>query len=340
MTTNLAAARMIARLNTAYAGARILHTAVELDLFSPLEHAPATLEQICEMHGLHPRLAADFLGALTGLGLLVREGDGYRCAEGARRYLICGRPGYLGGSVLQHGRVHYRLWEDLTRALRDGRAASGPDTPAGAAAGQRPDLDRARRFLAHMDALNAFVAPHLARVLDWSRHTGFLDVGGARGNVAAELVRAHPHLRGAVFDVPGVEPLFDEHMEALGTTGRVTFHGGDFHTDDLPPADVLILGHVLHDWPPETRQALIERAYPAVSPGGALLIYDAMIDDAAHEADAHIRSLICAMIRDGGSEYTVADCRSWVEKAGFRFDRVVPIDTVASDRVLVAVKNG
>jgi hypothetical protein len=42
---------------------------------------------------------------------------------------------------------------------------------------------------------------------------------------------------------------------------------------------VLVMGHVLHDWDPGQKRALIARAYAALPPGGALLVYEALIDD-------------------------------------------------------------
>lgn len=335
----VAAARGIARLNTAYAQAKVLHSAVELDLFSVLAEQPATVQDVCRRLDLHPRLAGDFLDTLVGLDLLDRQEGVYRNTAAAQEFLVPGKPRYLGGSIAQHSRVHYRLWERLTEALHDGRAKSDPATAVGAVSGEQPDLDRARRFITHMDAFTSFVAEPLARTFDWSAHRSFADIGGARGNLAAALVGAHPHLHGAVFDVPGTKALFDEHMEHLGTAERVTFHGGDFFTSPLPAADVLILGHVLHDWPAEHRRRLIERTYDAVRPGGALIVYDAMLDSHRPDPYAHAQSLICAVMRDGGSEYTVEACREWVEKAGYRFDRAVPVDTITNDRILVAVKD-
>ncbi|WP_328406268.1 methyltransferase (plasmid) [Streptomyces sp. NBC_00390] len=335
----MAAARDIGRLNTAYTQAKVLHSAVELGLFETLAAGPATVDTLCQRLRLHPRLAPDFLGALVGLGLLEYTEGQYRNSHAAQVLLVPGGPLSMNGSVVQHGRVHYGLWSSLTEALRDGRAKSGPQTPAGAVTDEQPDLETARAFMAHMDTFNSIVAPELARSVDWSRHRTFVDVGGARGNLAGLLVKAHPHLQGSVFDVPGLEPLFDEHMAGLRTRDKVSFQGGDFFSDPLPEADVVIFGHVLHDWPEQARRTLLERAFPAVRPGGVLLVYDAMIADGSFDAHAHLQSLICSLIRDGGSEYSESSCREWAEKAGFRVKDVIPLDTVTNDRLLVAVKD-
>lgn len=334
----VSAARSILRLNTAYSQARVLHSAVEVGLFSLLSEGPASASEICARLRLQRRIGEDFLDTLAGIGLLERSEGSYRNSPEAAEFLVPGQPAYLGGSITQHSRVHYHLWARLTEALRDGKAKSGADLSPGAVRDDEQNLDSARRFLSHMDVFNSFVAPELARCIDWRRYQSFADIGGARGNVAAKLVLDHPHLTGHVFDVAGVEPLFDEHMRACGLAGQVLFHGGDFFADPLPVADVLVVGHVLHDWPVTARRELIARAYPAIRPGGLLLIYDAMLADDRRDPHALLQSLNCRVIRDGGSEYTVADCRDWVEQAGFRFDQVIEADTLTCDRVLIAVK--
>ena len=41
----------------------------------------------------------------------------------------------------------------------------------------------------------------------------------------------------------------------------------------------MIMGHILHDWDLEEKKMLIRKAYEALPAGGALIVYDAIIDD-------------------------------------------------------------
>ena len=329
-------ARWILSLNSAYTGAKILHSAVEVGLFEFLADGGSTLDGIVDGLELHRGTALDFLDALAGLGLLTREDGAYRNSAAAEEFLVPSRPLYLGGSVLSHSEVHYGAWAGLTSALRDGRANSGVVAAGFTLAYDEPE--RLRKFLEHMDSFNRFVADGLDTCVDWKDHGTFLDLGGARGNIAAHLVRTHRHLRGTVFDLAPVEAHFDEHMAAMGTADRVGFHSGDFFTDPIPRADVVIIGHTLHDWGEEQRRRIVERAAEAVSPGGALVVYDAMIDDDRADPDALLQSLRCRMVREGGSEYTVEQCRSWVESAGLSVAGVHAVDSLTRDKVLIAGK--
>ncbi|WP_433170044.1 methyltransferase [Actinoallomurus sp. CA-150999] len=329
----------IGRLSNAFAQAKLLHSAVELGVFELLANGPAGEVEIRQRLGLHPRLSRDFLDALVALELLTRSGEGYANAPQAAAFLVPGGAYYLGDLCRTAAARHYAMWGRLSEALRDGEPKAdrvgGPD----AFKKVYQDPEAARRFLAHMDSAHALVGPQLAAALDWTRHGSFVDVGGARGNLAAQLAQAHPHLNGAVFELPQVEPVFDEHMARLGTADRVRFHGGDFFADPLPAADVVILGHVLHDWPADQARVLVERAHDAVTPGGLLLVYDQMLDPVRPDLPSLLGSLNVALTT-GGSEYTVADCREWAEKAGFRVAETRRLTTIGNDMLLIAAKDG
>jgi O-methyltransferase/methyltransferase family protein len=329
----------ILRLGTAYAPARILHSAAELGLFEALADEPAGPAKICAELGLHPRLVRDFLDALVVLGLLVKENGEYLSSETAKKFLVPGGSGYVGGRIKIGGQLHYRTWQSLTEALRDGQPKAAIDADAAAYERLYGDPDRARVFLSHMDASNVLVAPQLDECITWSQYESFVDVGGARGQVAAILASTHSHLRGGVFDFPMVRPYFDELQERYDTAAKVTFHPGDFFVNPLPPADVYLIGHVLHDWPVSDRRRIIDRVYEAARPGSLLVIYDQMLDEENPDLQSLLGSLNVALITPGGSEYTVSECREWVEGAGFTFRGAQGL-RVGNDTVVIAERIG
>ncbi|WP_030373460.1 methyltransferase [Streptomyces rimosus] len=329
----------IGRLSNAYAQSKLLHSAVELGVFTLLADGPASEAQIREGLGMHPRLSGHFLDSLVALELLSKADDGYYAnTPAARRLLVPGGADYMGALCRVAAQRHYPMWGKLTEALRDGepKATRRP--------GPEPfkdlyeDPERARTFLAHMDSAHTMVGPQLVELLDWRQYTSFIDVGGARGTLAAQIIREHPHLTGGVFELPSVEPIFDEHMEHLGTKESVHFHGGDFFVDPLPETDVLILGHILHDWPADKAQLLMERAFPAVRPSGALVVYDQMLDP--REPDLHrLLGSLNVALTTGGTEYSQGQYRAWAEQAGFRVSDFHNITTIGNDVVMIAVKD-
>lgn len=300
------------RLGNAFCDAKALLTAVELDLFGALKDGPATEEEIRERLRLHGRGLSDFLHLLAALGVLVKTGEAFGNAAGAQRHLVPGGDSYIGGFLQRSNRNLYPAWGRLSEALRTGKPQSGGSF---AEVLERPAV--LRQFIGMMDALTQQLAPALVEAFPWSRYGSLLDVGGCRGNLAAHLVTANPGLRGHVFDLPAMAPFFAEHVEARGVADRLEFHGGDFFADPLPAADVVVLGHVLHDWDADQRRQLVRAAYAATNPGGALVVYDRMLDDDPRHVENLVISLDMLLVTDGGSEYPVRELRAAAAEAGF-----------------------
>ncbi|GAA1858762.1 methyltransferase [Asanoa iriomotensis] len=325
------------QLGTAFCGAKILLGALELGLFPLLRKAALTEPEIREQLGLHPRGTRDWLNALVGFGVLEYDGQRYHNAAGTSRYLIKGQPGYVGGFLERADRMLYPAWGRFTDALRTGEPQS-TDEEGEPYDTMITDADQLREFLGMMDAMNGQLGPQLAETFDWSAYGSVVDVGGARGNLIAPVAKAFPHLDAGVFDLPHVEPFFHEHMATLGLDGRVHFTAGSFFTDPLPRADVIVIGHVLHDWSPEQREALVAKAYEAVNEGGVLLVYDPMLDEEQPNLINLVISLDMLLTTRGGAEYAPGEARSWFEKAGFTVVDQRPLGF--SDTLIVGRKDG
>ena len=61
--------------------------------------------------------------------------------------------------------------------------------------------------------------------------------------------------------LPEVAPIFEEYVAAAGISDRLSFTPGNFFEDELPHSDVVLMGHILHDWDLDTKRMLIEKAY-------------------------------------------------------------------------------
>ncbi len=126
-------------------------------------------------------------------------------------------------------------------------------------------------------------------------------------------------------------------MAANGVSSRVSFCAGNFFDEPCPPADVVMMGHILHDWDLERKKFLIRKAYDAVPDGGALIAYDSLIDDdRSKHAFGLLMSLNMLVETPGGFDYTGADCVGWMKDAGFRQTRVEHL--VGPDWMVIGIK--
>ncbi len=148
---------------------------------------------------------------------------------------------------------------------------------------------------------------------------------------------AHPHLRAYGYDLPAVRPIFKDYVRKHGLQRRVRFIPGDFFAEPLPAADVLIMGRILHDWGLEDKLRLLRKAYDALPSGGALIVYESLIDDERrHNTTGLLMSLNMLIETPAGFDYTGSECREWMRQTGFRTSRVEHL--AGAESMVVATK--
>jgi hypothetical protein len=100
---------------------------------------------------------------------------------------------------------------------------------------------------------------------------------------------------------------------------------------------MMMMGHILHDWDLPTKKMLIKKAFDALPANGALVVYEAIIDDdRSKNAFGLMMSLNMLVETSGGFDYTGADCSGWMKEAGFSSTRVEHL--VGPDSMVVAIK--
>ena len=327
----------ILQLGLAFWGSKALLSAVELDLFTTLAHGPLTGETLTAKLGLQPRGTMDWLDALVSLGMLNRSGGGYSNTPATDLFLDRAKPTYLGGMLEMANARLYRFWGSLTEGLRTGRPQNEARTGGDFFAALYQDQARLRQFLRAMTGLSMGAAAAIADKFPWDRYHTVIDIGAAEGCVPAQLALRHTHLTGGGFDLPAAGPAFNDYVAACGLAGRLRFYPGDFFADPLPPADVLVMGHILHDWSLAEKLTLIRKAYDALPDGGALIVYESIIDDDRRANTFGLLMSVNMLIETpAGFDYTAADCRSWLAAAGFRDSYAEPL--TGPDSMVVGIK--
>ncbi len=329
----------IMRLGLGFWGSKTLLSAVELRLFGTLsETGPLNGEELREQLGLHPRGARDFFDALVALGMLERDDAGrYSNTPATDLFLDPAKPSYMGGMLEMGNARLYQFWGSLTEALRTGQPQSEVKSGGGGFFETLyADPEKLAQFAAAMSGLSAATGEALAEKFPWRDYGSVIDIGCAEGAVPVAIARAHEHMTGGGFDLPPMEPIFGAYVARHGLADRLSFSGGDFFADPLPSADVLIMGHILHDWDLDQKRMLLQKAYDALPDGGALIVYEAIIDDdRRHNAFGLLMSL--NMLIEGlGFDYTGADCRGWMADAGFKDSYVKHL--VGPDSMVVGIK--
>jgi precorrin-6B methylase 2 len=327
----------ILELGLGFWGSKTLLSAIEIGVFSELADGPRDGRELAGALALHPRSARDFLDALVALGMLTRDGTEYANTSETDRFLDRAKPSYVGGMLEMANARLYPFWGHLTEALRTGQPQNEARAGGDFFAALYADPERLGQFMRAMTGLSAGASMAIAEKFPFERYASLLDVGCAEGGLVVQVARTHPHLTCTGFDLPGVREPFQDYVRSFSLEERITFAEGDFFRDPLPQADVITLGHILHDWDLDEKRQLLAKAYDALPEGGAVVVFESIIDaDRRTNAFGLLMSLNMLIETPGGFDYTGPDCEGWMREAGFTSTYVEHL--VGPDSMVVGIK--
>jgi hypothetical protein len=337
MTASTPSPDHILQTGLAFWASKTLLSAIEMEVFTELAKGPEDLESLTGRLGLHPRSSRDFLDALVALGFLQRSNGVYSNTPSTDVFLDRHKPSYVGGILEMANKRLYHHWGKLTIALRTGERQSEAIGEQDLFAALYADPTRLKGFLKAMTGISRGANIAIGAQFPWTRYKTVADCGTAQGDLIVQVALKNPHLDCTGFDLPEVAPIFEEYVEENNLSQRVKFKPGSFFTDSLPKVDVIMMGHILHDWNLAEKRMLIAKAYEAIPEGGAFIVYESIIDDdRSKNSFGLLMSLNMLIETTGGFDYSGADCAGWMKEAGFRETYVEHL--VGPDSMVVGIK--
>lgn len=316
-------ATAIHALGLGFMAARTLHVALEFDLFTQLSGTAQTLTQAAQSVGLAERAAVRLLHACVALGLVRSEGDTYANTPMSEKYLVRGRPTYIGSYVQWFDDVAYHRWGQMGDALRHNRPVE--------------ELDHPYRYFDtyEEEASTFFSAQHdgstslgyaLARRFDFSPFQCLLDLGGGAGTYTIEILKHYPHLKAIIFDFPAVCAMAADTLQAAGLAERVQTVGGDYERDPLPTGpDVVLWSGNLHASSPERCRQILTKLHALLPAHGTILMHDYLLDDTGTgPLIPALLALHMTLVSEQGQVYSSAELRTLLTQSGFTDIQIRP----------------
>lgn len=312
-------AQIVLDLIEAFRRSKVMFTTVQLGIFEQLAIVPQTCAALAVQLSLDRPALSRLLDGCVSLGLLERDGDHYVNTKAANRFLTHASPETLAGYIVYSDQSLYKLWDHLDDAVREG---SNRWTQA---FGSRSALfdhyfrneTSTRSFLAGMHGFGQLASPRIVTAFDLSRFKQMVDLGGATGHLSIAACKAYPTLRATVLDLPPVAPFALEHIANSGFADRLTFVKSDFFTDDLPKADLYVLGRILHDWDDPKIDKLLRKIVFSLPRGGALLVTETLVDDDRSGPVYTLMQDLNMLVCTDGRERTEAEYSALLRGAGF-----------------------
>lgn len=332
----------IMQIGMGFWASKTLLTAVNMGLFTHLAKGELSGLDIKAKLGLHDRGLYDFLDTLVALGFLKRSGlkqnSKYSNSEDTDLFLDKNKPSYIGGILEMSNNRLYPFWNDLEEGLKTGMPQN--ETKEGGASvfeAIYADQQKLREFIKAMGGIQMGNFMMLSKMFDFTQYNTLCDVGGSGGALATQVAMNNEHMNCITYDLPPVEPIALENIEVMGLSERVSAQSGDFLNEDLPKADVITMGNILHDWGTQDKKMLIKKAYNALPQGGALIVIENIIDDNRSEnAFGLMMSLNMNIETPEGFDFSAADFDEWAKECGFTQTSTMPLTGPSS--AVIAVK--
>jgi hypothetical protein len=314
MSQNAVTPEKIMQLTGGAQATGLLGAAVQHEVFTRLEAAAMTSDELAKAAKIAPRGARVLLDGLLALGLVVLAGGKYANSPEASTFLVEGKPTSLTGMarVSLHGMAQ---WARLPEAVASG-APVFPETL------ESKDLAFWSMLVPAIAPLAMPAAQAVVQRLDIP-HRGplsFLDVGGGSGIFSAVLLSANGQAKSTQVDWPTVNAIAHGFVAKFGVGDRFHTVDGDIHTADWGTGhDVAIYSNIAHQESPAQNVEAFRKFRKALNIGGTLVVSDFVVKDdrsgPPHALLFHAQMLVASK---EGASWREADYRAWLAEAGFK----------------------
>jgi hypothetical protein len=298
-----------------------IYVAAELGIADMVADGPKSIDELAHMSKTHAPSLYRVMRALASVGIFSERGE--------RSFALtpmaeCLKRGAMRSIALMfNSDWHDRAWGHLLYSVRTGKVAF--DKAHGI-----PIFDwfkehpHAAEIYHEANAIKAMTS-HRAIIdaYDFSGIATLTDVGGGHGALIAEILRAHPAMKGVIAEVPVVVKGAKGFIHTRGLDARCQVIACDFFTWIPPGSDAYLMSHILHDWDDEGCQRILENCHTAMKPGSTLLVVESIIPPGNESSIAKLLDLE-VFVMGGGRERTEGEFRDLFESSGFTLSRVVP----------------
>jgi hypothetical protein len=264
---------------TGYYVPQMLYVAASLGIADLLAAGPQSSAELAAHTHSHAPSLERLLRALASVGVFTEASDGRWALTPLADGLRTDAPGSQRAWVELFGGIYQRAWLDLRYSIQTGQAAFPHvfGAPYYDYLANHPDA--ASLMDSAMDqSVDAWLSA-LTTTVRWDTVQTVMDIGGGHGGLLAQLLTAHPHLLGQLFDLPhvvaGAPPLLAQAQVAE----RCTIISGDMFVHIPSGSDVYVLARVLLNWDDDRCATILDSCRQALTPQARLLVIDVVAPD-------------------------------------------------------------
>jgi ubiquinone/menaquinone biosynthesis C-methylase UbiE len=315
-----------------------LRVVAELGIADLLAHGARSVEELAAESGAHAPSLYRFMRALASCGVFVETDERVFELTPVAELLRADVEGSMRDLAIFMGADwHWQVWGDAVYSVQTGKVAWEHVHGKEVFPYFAEHAGAARVFDNAMTGLSKMVAKAVVAAYDFSSTGKLADIAGGHGSLLAAILRANPHLKGLLFDMPQVIAGAQRQLEAEGVSQRCELASGDFFASVPSGADAYLMKHIIHDWDDARAIAILKNCHRAMPETGKLLLVEMVIPPGNEPHFGKIQDLEM-LLSPGGLERTEEEFRRLLAAAGFELTRIIHTESPMS--VIEGVKIG
>jgi hypothetical protein len=307
-----------------------LRVVAELGIADLLTQGARSVDELADATGAHAPSLYRFMRALASCGVFVETGERVFELTPMAELLRADVEGSMRDlAIFMGAEWHWQVWGDAVYSARTGKVAWEHVHGKEVFPYFAENVGAARVFDNAMTSFSKMVAKAIVAAYDFSSIGKLADIAGGHGSLLAAILRANPHLKGLLFDVPQVIADAQSHLEAEGVAGRCELASGDFFASVPAGADAYLMKHIIHDWDDARALAILKNCHRAMPENGRLLLAEMVVPQGNEPHFSKIQDLEM-LLSPGGLERTGEEYRQLFAEAGFELTRIIPTESPIS----------
>ncbi len=322
------------QMSFSFVPSRVLCAGVQLGVFSHIADGNTTAQEIARAAKASERGIRMLLDALVACQLLTKMEGQYDLTPPAGRYLVRGRPEYMG-SMMEYDPL-WEAWGRLAEVIRAGKPFH-----------RLEERERAENFFPHLvrtlhisNREPARRAAHALGAGNPGRGLRVIDIACGSGVWGIAIAEADPEARLTAQDFPALLSLTREYVMRHGVEDRYEFLPGDLKEVDLGVNryDLALLGNIVHSEGERASCDLLRRLYRALRPGGRVAIIDMVPNNDRTGPPFPVFFALNMLVNtEEGDTYTLAEYTQWLQEAGFA--RVETVDIGSHSPLIIGCRD-
>ena len=311
-----------------YVASAALQVALHLEIADRLADGPRTAADLARAAGVQEDALYRVLRTLASVGLFEELPSRTFATNAAGDVLRKGTTTLRDILYFLTDSIHFRTYGELLQAVQTGQPSVEKILGAPVFEYLATDPAFAERFNNGMTSMSAAAIAAALKAYDFGGISVLVDVAGGHGMVLTSILRAHPAMRGVLFDVDHVIAGAASLIERAGVTDRCQTVAGDFFTAVPSGGDAYIMKHIIHDWDDERALVILRNIHRELrgTPRGKVILLESVVQTGGAPDFGKLIDLEMLLF-PGGRERTAAEFADLFARAGFELTRIVPTES-------------